>query len=338
MSFEKRQLPPCAGEYEGDGCEAFERYAKNETIFIETDEEDTRYSLLRYPLCLRYKLYKEFVEGGHCVLLSEQEDQDSRQSLPDGVTPIFGPSDIAFSGCHFAIKLREGAAGNRLLNGEDLDRLIESPRPSGRLTNNDVSRSYTDSDEAFQKRASEYREILRDEEADIASRIEAASALLFYFYDLDSLDTANKLFFDRLVHANLDRGTILEIQVTEWDAWHKLIVGLDYFEALSPHVAERFVDALLINGFGSGIDVVKRAAQQSYLHFNIHLAGEVSKRSGDQALAMSESVKSASFLLLDIIAEKTDHALSTTELVREFSTQEEDRDTEVEQTVLRLVE
>lgn len=338
MSAENRQLPPCAGEYEDDGCGVFNTYVENQLFCIANDEEDERRGLLQFPLYLRYQLYRDFIEAGHCVLIKEQDDQDSREAYPPGVVPILRPSEIAFSGCQYAIKLREDSDGSRLLNNEDLDRLIELPRPSGRLTNNDVSRSYTESEAAFQKRASEYRDVLVDEDAEIASRVEAAGVLLFYFYDLESLDTANKLFFDRLIQANQDRRTILGISIQEWDAWHKLVVGLDYFEALTPHIAERFVDALLVNGFDSGIDAVKRAAQQSYLHFNINLlANEVSKRSGTQAAHMSESVKSASFLLLDLIAEKTDHELSTTELIREFTSTGTCSDQSAEQTRLRLV-
>ncbi len=212
-------------------------------------------------------------------------------------------------------------------------------RPGGRLTDNDVSRCFTDLDETFQARVAEYRSVIEDDEIDMPVRIEAAAAALYYFYDERSLDTACRIFFNRLTQANEDRGTILELSDSEWNAWHQLISALDYFEVLTPHIAKRFAEALLINGFDSGIDVVKRAAHQSYLHFNYNLlASEVSKRSGAQASTMSESVKSVSILLLDIIAEETDHELRTAELVREFTAPGSASDQTENQTRLRLVE
>ncbi len=338
MSAEKIQLPPCAGEYEGDGCEAFERYAKNEVLFIETDTDDLRYPLLGQPALLRQRLLSDFVADGHCVLLQELKFREENASLPDGVTSLVRPRDIVFAGCQKAVRLREHDGGPRLFDSVDMDNLIDTLRPGGRLTNNDMTRCFTGSDEVFQDRVSEYRDVLENEEADIPARIEAAGALLFYFYDSPSLDTASRLFFDRLIHANHDRSTILELGDPEWDAWHKLIVGLDYFEALTPHIGERFAEALLVNGFDSGIEVVKRAAQQTYQHLSILLANEVAQRTGFQAKAMTESVDRVSLLFIDLIALKTNLDLSSAGLIREFSSPPDDAGTVVEQTTLRLVE
>lgn len=118
-----RDLPPCAGSTEGDGCAAFERYFVNERAFlgqyVEAEDPEAadnqeilaRVALLDKPEALRRRLHGDFVLANFCVLACVQADE-----LPANVVQL-RPPDITHAGCTFAI---------------DYERLLGKTRRPGR--------------------------------------------------------------------------------------------------------------------------------------------------------------------------------------------------------------
>lgn len=335
MSTEQIQLPPCAGEFEGDGCEAFERYAKNEILFIETDMDDIRYSLLKDPVALRARLHADFVDSpNHCILSRVLNEQAQYASLPPGVSSIVRKSDIKFAGCRPAEEARDEYDRHRLLTQDQMVDLIDDPRPLDRRPDADVAVLYESRDAVFQERVLRHQMVMQNEDLGISDRIISGGALLFYFYDVDSVDQVEGLFKKRIYEIGRDDLGSEEWTSSEWESWLQVMVGMELFSRLDDETFSQAIEMLLINGFDSSLEHVKIVGKQAHRHLTVLMADEVAKRSSNRTEDMLKAIGQISAKIVELIALK--YGVDKDDLVREFSGTEE-TELEAGQAKLRLV-
>jgi hypothetical protein len=335
MSANNVQMPPCAGKFEGLGCDPFEGYFKEARIFIATHPGDDRHDLLSDPVALRQRLHEEFAGvANHCVLNRVLNEQEANSRLPPGVSSLVRKSDIKFAGCRPAEKARDEYDRHRLLTQEQMADLIADPRPLERRPDADVAVLYETRDAVFQERVLRHQMVMQNDDLEISDRIISGGALLFYFYDVDSVDQVEELFKKRVNEIGRDDLGSEEWSSSEWESWLQVMVGVELFSRIDDETFSKAIEMLLINGFDSSVEHVKIVGKQAYKHLTVLMADEVIKRSSDRTEDMLMAIDQVSTRIVELIALR--YRLDKDALVRVFSGTEE-TELEAGQVKLRLV-